>query len=79
MRWQAYFRAAKAAVVLENHEAAIQYCTHGLEQEEENKELLQIAEKSRQKLAEHEAQRKVAADRVAVAEVRQSCPHPFRD
>ena len=76
LRWQAYFRAAKAAVALENHEAAIRYCTQGLEQEEENKELQQIAAKSRKKLAEHEAQMKVAEDRRAAAEVRRSCPAP---
>ena len=74
MWWQAYFRAAKAAVALENHEAAIQYCRKGLEHDEHNKELQQIAEKSQTKVAEREVHLKRAEDKRAGAEVRRRCP-----
>ena len=71
---QAYFRAAKAAVALENHEAAIRYCRKGLEHDEHNQELQQIAKKSQNKVAEHGARLKLAEDKRAGAEVRRIRP-----
>lgn len=74
MWWQAYFRAAKAAVALENHEAAIRYCRKGLEHDEHNQELQQIAKKSQTKVAEREAHLRLAEDKRAGAEVRRRRP-----